>query len=122
MTYFVLDDGKVTPQELLRLKPDIVIVTYEFLETQRRDRVKLPEDIANYQEGEEIQIPKRSATCLHAAIWRMLRLPIKRLILDEGHRIKSLMGKRFATVSSLHYTAVIELNGTLYYTKATVLY
>lgn len=113
MRFLVLDDPKATPSGLLDLEVEIIICTYEFIETNWRHRRQLPTKIAHYRPGHSEQ-PKRSRTIMHSDIWSFLNLPIKLLVLDEAHKIKNLGGKRFAAIQNLFYSSILMLTGTYF--------
>ncbi|CZR59269.1 uncharacterized protein PAC_09161 [Phialocephala subalpina] len=112
---YVLDRSNVTAHELLAIGADVVICSYEFVQSQYRKMEDWPRKLGLHLSDSSRPIPTRPTCALHSDMWRLLGLPIKRLVLDEAHRIKNVengKGKRYAAIAALYYKAVIGLSGT----------
>ncbi|CAN9171613.1 unnamed protein product [Alternaria alternata] len=100
-------DRNVSAHELYARRPDVIIVSYEFVEaTHRRMQAAHAKD------------PQRRATSIfHTDFWDLQDYPIKRLILDEAHRINNTKSKRYASVKAIPAKATIMLSGTFPHNK-----
>ncbi|RYN39619.1 hypothetical protein AA0112_g3578 [Alternaria arborescens] len=92
----------MSAHELYARRPDVIIVSYEFVEaTHRRMQAAHAEDPA-----------RRSTSLFHTDFWDLQGYPIKRLILDEAHRINNTKSKRYMSVRAIPAKATIMLSGT----------
>lgn len=75
----------------------------------------LPQDIENYVTDDEgiLKEPKRPISALHSTFWKLLDMPIKRLVLDEAQTINKRNGVLHKALQALFYKAAIILSGTL---------
>lgn len=112
MKGFVLNSPLNTAHELHARGYDVLIVAYEFLERNYRAQEEWVDKLNDYKEGCSTKQPKRPTTALVSDFWRALKLPIKRLVLDECHRVKNHTGARHAAMKSLYYHSAILLSGT----------
>lgn len=109
----------MTAHELLALGVDVVVVSYDQVESLERGRRLLPEKLdmfLNDRTG-HVKKPTRPTAVLHSSFWRELNLPFKRLVLDEVQVINKRGGVRHKAIKSLHYKGVIQLSGTLAHNK-----
>jgi SNF2 family DNA or RNA helicase len=96
---------------------DVVICSYEYLETHYRAFEELVENIGKYSSGQHRKHPERYTSAIYSWLFQNANLPIKRLILDEAHRTKNIRGKRFQAVKALYYHSIIMLTGTMFDNK-----
>lgn len=116
MRAFILDDPKITASQLLSAAYDIVITSYEFAEASFRSIRDFPDAIDKYAAGSGLK-PTRPTSALYSTLWRSLKLPIKRLVLDECQRVNKRHGARHIAIKELYYEAVIMLSGTFLHNK-----
>ena len=92
----MLDDSQITAHQLLAQEWEVVVVSYEFLERNHR-RLKT--------------IEKRPTCALFSDLYRKMKKPIKRLVLDEAHRVKTTRGARHKAVQALYFDSCLLLSG-----------
>jgi len=101
----------MTAHQLLHGGYDIVVVSYEFLESSYRGMRDFPKKVAEYK-AKGGKAPRRPQSALFSDLWRKVRMPIKRLVLDEAQRVKNVKGARHIAAAALFYEAVLLLSGT----------
>jgi SNF2 family DNA or RNA helicase len=108
----------MTAHELLALGVDVVVCSYEQVQAYGRAREALPDELDAYNNDQTgtIKKPTRPNAVLHSSFWQELKLPIKRLILDEAQvvnkRRSGNQGVRHGAIKDLFYHSVILLSGT----------
>lgn len=83
----MLDEYSITDQQLFLQNYDIIIVSYNFLNTNYQEKMAYLENFNKHQASLGPP-PRRPITALFTEFWRSHNLPIKRLILDECHRFR----------------------------------
>lgn len=101
----------MTAHQLLAGAYDIVVVSYEFLESSYRGIRDFPKQVAKYK-AEGGKAPKRPHSALFSELWKRINMPIKRLVLDEAQRVKNANGARHTAAAALFYRAVLLMSGT----------
>jgi SNF2 family DNA or RNA helicase len=116
----MLEEASTTAHSILADGYEVVIVSYEFLESNLRSMEKYRKQSEN--EDHDGHVPRRPTSALQTNLWRILKLPIKRLILDESQRIKNYQGRKHLAALNLSYSACIMLSGTFLDNKWTDVY
>lgn len=109
---FCLEDSSMTVHEILAAKHDVLVCSYEFVETSDRDLLKF-----GLQDGPRDTLPSRPGTVLFSTLWNELSIPFKRMILDEAQIVKKRSGIRHKTLLGIPAKAVIMLSGTFAHNK-----
>jgi SNF2 family DNA or RNA helicase len=102
-----LTNSKTTAHELYAQKPDVVIVTYEFIENCYRRIKKLLNG----------KYDRRSTSALHSDLWELEGYPIKRVFIDEAHRLGKTTSARYLAVQAIPAMARALFSGTFPYNK-----
>ncbi|KAF8854060.1 P-loop containing nucleoside triphosphate hydrolase protein [Acephala macrosclerotiorum] len=119
MKAYLLEGSSITAHELLALGVDVIVCSYDQVEASERAQRNLIDGIDAYnndQTGSTLK-PKRPIAALHSSFWLELKLPIKRLILDEAQVVNKRNGVRHKAVKRLNAKAVVVLSGTLAHNK-----
>ena len=106
----------MTPHQSNAAAYDIVTCSYDFVENSYRAVRDLPDQLHHYlahYDNPAITHPLRSVSALHAAMWREMDQPIKRLILDEVQVANKRHGSRHIAIKNLYVAGTIVLSGTL---------
>ncbi|KAE8869679.1 hypothetical protein PTNB29_00023 [Pyrenophora teres f. teres] len=98
----VLTDPKTTAHQLYQDMPDVVICSYEFVENAYRA-------IKRYKQG---KTTTRPTSALHSDFWSLQKFPIKRLFLDEAHRIGNTRSARHIATRAIPALATALFSGT----------
>lgn len=108
-----------TATELLALGVDVVVVSYDFVETSARARCRLPEELDQFTNDRSglVRMPKRPNDILHSAFWRRVGLPFKRVVLDEAQVVNKRNKPRHDAIKSLYYDSIIVMSGNLPHNK-----
>ncbi|KAH8692962.1 P-loop containing nucleoside triphosphate hydrolase protein [Talaromyces proteolyticus] len=108
----ILDDAKTTASVLAEAKYDIIICSYHFLSNAHRRLTEFDERLALYKRGAG-PLPPRPVGGLLGKFWKLLDLPVKRMVLDECQTIKREEGRFFQAVRSVYRRGTILLSGTI---------
>jgi SNF2 family DNA or RNA helicase len=119
-----LHDSRLSATWLLSQGYDIVVVTYEFLETSLRPVQAFKSDIEAYVNAtragrKKAPLPKRPTSALFSPLWKVIQRPWKRTILDEAQNASKRFGKRHQGILHLPTTAIACLSGTAAHNKWT---
>lgn len=122
MAAFHLHDPSISATQLLAGGYDIIVCPYEFAERSYKAVSTFYSDVQRYTNrrnaGVPVSIPKRPLTALYSQIWRDLKMPWKRVVLDEAQKVNKWEGRRHrALKEGLYATAYILLSGTLPHNK-----
>jgi SNF2 family DNA or RNA helicase len=114
MRAYYLESSSITAHELLALGVDVVVCSYDQVVASERARKALLDELDRYNNDQTrtLKKPKRPDAALHSSIWRDLKLPIKRLVLDEAQLVNKRNGVRHKALKALYYEAVLALSGT----------
>ncbi len=104
-----LTDSKTTAHQLYAQRPEVVIVSYEFVEHIYRS-------MKAFLIG---KTKERPTSCLHTGFWEFQGYPIKRLILDEAHRIGNTKSARYRSLFAISAEATVMLSGTFPHNRWT---
>lgn len=104
----------MTAFELLALGVDVVICSYDQVEASGRAQPALLDALALYRNDRTglVKKPTRPNSVLHSSFWKMLKLPIKRLILDEAQTVNKRDRVRHKAIKDLYYEAIAILTRT----------
>lgn len=102
----------MSAHHILEQQYDIIIVSYNFLAKNYQDLKGFPEDFKKYRRCMGPR-PNRPVSALLTHFWRDLKLPFKRVILDDCHRIKNENGDWFLAAKALYRRATVMLSGTI---------
>jgi SNF2 family DNA or RNA helicase len=105
----ILTDGKITAHQIHAKRPDVVIVSYEFVEHIFRP-------IKRFLNGDS-QV--RPTSVFHTEFWALVGYPIKRLILDEAHRIGNMTSARYKAVQAIPAESTALFSGTFPHNRWT---
>ncbi|KAB8275665.1 P-loop containing nucleoside triphosphate hydrolase protein [Aspergillus minisclerotigenes] len=108
----ILDDQSISAHTLFAGKYDIVIVSYNFLAASYRIKCAYSEQFERYKRCEGPP-PVRTICALFSAAWDLVALPIRRLVLDECHRIKNDDATWYKAAKAIYCNAVVMLSGTI---------
>lgn len=118
MRAFWLQDPRMTAHELYAGGYDVIVVSYEFLEANMRDKRDLPAIIESYLRNDRKgEAPTRPNSAIHSDFWRQIGLPFKRVLLDEGQKVNKHHTARHIAAKNIHCKAYIILSGTLMHNK-----
>jgi SNF2 family DNA or RNA helicase len=120
MRAFIIQDPLVTVAEILAGGYDVLICSYEFFNSNGKNMHTHRHNVyeaANDQTGTKIR-PKRTTAALHSELWKILKLPFKIAVCDEGQRINK-RGKQVHDSLKKHLYAkgFAILSGTLPHNK-----
>lgn len=112
---YYLQDSTFSAHKLNVGGYDVVVCSYEFVETSGRGMRDLPGSLNHYHNSisDTLRVSVRSTFALHSAFWRDLYLPFKRLIVDECQAVKKRDGVRHQALKILFVQGTILLSGTL---------
>lgn len=112
MRAFCLEASTIIAHELYAANYDVIVCSYEFVETSGRDLLKF-----GLLERVNDILPKRPRAALHSALWKPLGIPFKRMVLDEAQLVKKRTGARHKALLRIPHKAVIMLSGTFAHNK-----
>jgi SNF2 family DNA or RNA helicase len=103
----ILTDPKVSAHQLYAIKPDVVIVSFEFVEHAYRRIRNFTEDMSK----------GRPNSPLHSDFWNLTDWPIKRLFIDEAQRLGNTRSATFTAVKAIPARATALFSGTFPHMK-----
>jgi len=120
----VLEDPKMRVGEILQQGVEYVICSYQFVRSRWEAFRKDIDAFESLKTGtvseakargprERPIFKSRQPASLHSDVYRQLGLPIRCMILDEGHLIKNEKSSTYKSLQNIDATVVFTLTGTL---------
>ena len=104
----------MTAHQILSGGWDVLVCSYEFVEASSRKVRNFLDELTKYNNrGRVGERPKRPNAGISSGLWRLLGIPIKRLILDEVQVVNKRSGARHKAIMKLPAKAIVGLSGIL---------
>jgi SNF2 family DNA or RNA helicase len=104
----------MTAHQILSGGWDVLVCSYEFVEASSKKARNFLDELTKYNNrGRVGERPKRPNAGISSGLWRLLGIPIKRLILDEVQVVNKRSGARHKAIMKLPAKAIVGLSGTL---------
>jgi hypothetical protein len=114
----LVEDSSMSYTQLLAGGYDVVVCSYEFFETNGRERHMYYNKIRDQANRSGNALPRRPTTCLHSDMMKILNLPWRIVTLDEAQRVNKRGKIRHESlIKGLYATGVLVLSGTLAHSK-----
>ncbi|TGO53540.1 hypothetical protein BCON_0121g00210 [Botryotinia convoluta] len=113
ITAFHLHDSSLTAHDVQGMGCDVLIMSYNFVETNKRKSSKFAGDIALYANGSKATRPKRPTMSVQSEIWHDVKLQPKLLVLDEAQMVNKPALAWARALMALNAKRVLVMSGTL---------
>ncbi|KAF5872687.1 putative snf2 family helicase protein [Botrytis fragariae] len=113
ITAFHLHDSSLTAHDVQGMGCDVLVMSYNFVETNKRKSSKFAGDIALYANGSKATRPKRPTMSVQSEIWHDLKLQPKLLVLDEAQMVNKPALAWARALMALKAKRVLVMSGTL---------